>query len=43
MHYYNIKGTGDLICEWICGEIRWNEGYLEMYRKQNCVDRKICE
>ncbi len=26
----------------IWGEIRWNEVYLEMYRKRNCVDRKIC-
>ncbi len=23
------------------GEIRWDEVYLEMYRKQHCVDRKI--
>ncbi len=41
LQYDNIKSRGKQICEQIWGETRWDEVYLEMYRKQHCFDRKI--
>ncbi len=43
MQYNNIKNRGEQICKQIWGEIQWNEVYLEIYRKQHCVDRKISD
>ncbi len=36
IQYANIKSRGEQIYEQIWGEIRWDDIYLEMYRKQHC-------